>query len=186
MRAHSGSHRLSSGASQMVEKWFVRRSGKVVGSVAATKFIDLAKSGKLLPTDEVSQDGGKSWTSASSFFAAKVPSSVKEKASVGKSVPPEPPLDEQGALSAIAADYTEVQKAKLEDSGTSDGFAMERQGIANGVLGGFSMIAIAVIWFGLGWWAGYIFFYPPVLFIIGAYAVLKGLWTGNMRGVRSS
>jgi hypothetical protein len=30
--------------------------------------------------------------------------------------------------------------------------------------------------------AGYIYFYPPVLFVIGIYALLKGISTGNIAG----
>jgi hypothetical protein len=44
-----------------------------------------------------------------------------------------------------------------------------------GVLGGFAMIAIALIWFFGGLAAGIIFYYPPILFIIGGIAVVKGL-----------
>jgi hypothetical protein len=72
------------------------------------------------------------------------------------------------------------QRAKEEaDAGT---FAMEKKGIDKGVIGGFIMIAIAVIWFGLGWAAGYIYFYPVILFGIGIYALIKGLVTGNIAG----
>ena len=44
------------------------------------------------------------------------------------------------------------------------------------------MIAIAVLWFGLGYMAGYIFYYPPILFLIGVYALIKGIITGNLKG----
>jgi hypothetical protein len=36
--------------------------------------------------------------------------------------------------------------------------------------------------FGLGWMAGVIFYYPPVLFLFGVFAFLKGLATGNVSG----
>jgi hypothetical protein len=72
------------------------------------------------------------------------------------------------------------QSAKAqEDAGY---FATEKKGIDKGVLGGVVMIAIAVIWFGVGWAAGYIYFYPPILFVIGLYALVKGLMTGNIAG----
>ena len=44
------------------------------------------------------------------------------------------------------------------------------------------MMAIAVIWFFAGYGAGYIFFYPPILFLIGLYAFIKGIVTGNLSG----
>ena len=61
-------------------------------------------------------------------------------------------------------------------------FAPEKKGIEKGVLGGVSMMAIAVIWFVVGYSCGYIFYYPPILFIIGLYALIKGLSTGNLAG----
>jgi hypothetical protein len=52
-------------------------------------------------------------------------------------------------------------------------------GSANaGVVGGLLMILIAVVWFVAGLAAGYIFFYPPILFVIGIIAFIKGL-SGN-------
>jgi hypothetical protein len=47
-----------------------------------------------------------------------------------------------------------------------------------GVLGGLLMILIAVVWFVLGLAANRIFFYPPILFVIGVIAVIKGLAGG--------
>ncbi len=47
-----------------------------------------------------------------------------------------------------------------------------------GVLGGLLMIVIAVVWFVLGLAGNRIFFYPPILFVIGVIAVIKGLAGG--------
>ena len=44
-----------------------------------------------------------------------------------------------------------------------------------GVLGGMGLMAGAVIWFVLGLMGGYIFYYPPVMFVIGMIAMIKGL-----------
>ena len=68
---------------------------------------------------------------------------------------------------------------KVKDTGV---FAPERGGIDKGVLGGLTMMAIAVIWFVVGYAAGIIFFYPPILLLIGVYACLKGILTGNVCG----
>lgn len=65
-------------------------------------------------------------------------------------------------------------------------FAAEKKGIAAGVVGGLTMIGIAVVWFVGGYMAGYIFYYPPVLAVIGLWAVVKGLATGNLNGERRS
>ncbi|MGH7224468.1 MAG: hypothetical protein ACRELF_14675 [Gemmataceae bacterium] len=43
-----------------------------------------------------------------------------------------------------------------------------------GVIGGVLMILIAVVWFIAGLAGGIIFFYPPVLFVVGIIAIVKG------------
>ena len=45
-----------------------------------------------------------------------------------------------------------------------------------GVLGGVLMMLIAVVWFVAGLAADRIFFYPPILLVIGFVAVCKGLF----------
>nr|WP_321406796.1 hypothetical protein [uncultured Carboxylicivirga sp.] len=44
------------------------------------------------------------------------------------------------------------------------------------------MIVIAILWFFGGLAAGYIFYYPPILFIIGIVALIKGIVEGNLAG----
>jgi hypothetical protein len=44
-----------------------------------------------------------------------------------------------------------------------------------GVIGGIVMILIAVVWFVLGLMAGRVFFYPPILAVLGIAAIVKGL-----------
>lgn len=63
-------------------------------------------------------------------------------------------------------------------------FAPERAGISKGVVGGIVMMAIAAVWFFAGLAAGYLFYYPPILFLIGVFALIKGLATGNVAGRR--
>jgi len=46
-----------------------------------------------------------------------------------------------------------------------------------GVGGGILMMVIAIVWFVLGLIFGWIFYYPPILFIIGLVAFIKGLVT---------
>ncbi|MCE5279302.1 MAG: hypothetical protein ABFD92_11090 [Planctomycetaceae bacterium] len=50
-----------------------------------------------------------------------------------------------------------------------------QRGIDKGVWGGLAMMVGAVVWFVVGWMAGYIFFYPPILFVIGIVALVRGL-----------
>ena len=53
---------------------------------------------------------------------------------------------------------------------------VRRGGMTNaGVLGGIAMMVGAVIWFFVGLALNFIFFYPPILFVIGLIAFIKGL-----------
>lgn len=61
-------------------------------------------------------------------------------------------------------------------------FEPEKKGVQKGIVGGLVMILIAVVWFFVGLACGYIFFYPPILFVIGIYAFLKGIFTRNIAG----
>lgn len=45
------------------------------------------------------------------------------------------------------------------------------------ILSGAGMMVGAVVWFVVGYAAGRIFIYPPILFVIGAVALVKGLMT---------
>ena len=73
------------------------------------------------------------------------------------------------------------RQAEVEDS-EGGMFAPERQGVQKGVVGGIVMIIISAVWFFGGMAAGIIFYYPPILFAIGCYALIKGLVTGNISG----
>ena len=46
---------------------------------------------------------------------------------------------------------------------------------AKGMWAGIGMMVGAVVWFVVGWMAGRIFIYPPILFVIGAIALVKSL-----------
>ncbi|MHC4200179.1 MAG: hypothetical protein ACYSU0_09330 [Planctomycetota bacterium] len=79
-----------------------------------------------------------------------------------------------------AADRWERRRAKEGDT-----FAVEKRGISMGVIGGIVMMGIAAVWFFVGLASGVVFLYPPVLFVIGVFAVLKGFLTGNLAGGRT-
>lgn len=36
-------------------------------------------------------------------------------------------------------------------------------------------MVLAVVWFVVGLFAGWIYFYPPILFVLGGIAVVRGL-----------
>jgi hypothetical protein len=92
----------------------------------------------------------------------------------------------EGTCSTIVIDQKEADRlvqrerqAKDEETGT---FSPERKAIQKGILGGLATMAIAIVWFVVGWMGGYIYFYPPILFVIGIYALIKGIRTGNISG----
>jgi hypothetical protein len=60
----------------------------------------------------------------------------------------------------------------------------EKAIVNNGVWGGVLAIMAAVIWFVVGWQAGYIYYYPPVLAIVGVIAIVNGLGASSA-GARS-
>ena len=48
------------------------------------------------------------------------------------------------------------------------------EGDSGSVMGGILMMIGAVVWFVVGLSAGYIYFYPPILFIFGLISTIKG------------
>lgn len=78
--------------------------------------------------------------------------------------------------------HYQMADEQAEDDDDEGIFAPEQKGIENGMAGGIAMMVIAAVWFGAGWMAGIIFFYPPILFLIGVFALLKGMLTGNVSG----
>lgn len=80
--------------------------------------------------------------------------------------------------------YSSPQFTSLPASGYSGSYQRKKEGgFWNGsVLGGVAMMVIAVVWFFGGLAVGFIFFYPPILFIIGLVAFFKGLFAGNLAG----
>ncbi|HVG93067.1 MAG TPA: hypothetical protein VND21_01375 [Planctomycetota bacterium] len=88
-----------------------------------------------------------------------------------------------GAGGFLPAKTRTARAVEVSDGGA---FGLEARGIERGVLGGIAMMAIAVVWFVVAYKGGLIFYYPPVLFLIGLFAVVRGLWTGNLRGRRDT
>jgi hypothetical protein len=96
-------------------------------------------------------------------------------------------LEEQAKQSDVLEDIQEERTDQdITEQEKSGFFGLEKQGIKKGVVGGLIMMTIAVVWFVVGYAAGYIFYYPPILFIIGIFALVKGLATGNIAGKKST
>ena len=43
------------------------------------------------------------------------------------------------------------------------------------ILGGIGLIVVAIVWFAIGWYCGYVYFYPPILALLGIAAIVRGL-----------
>lgn len=56
---------------------------------------------------------------------------------------------------------------------------MEKGILGGGVAGGILAMVIAIVWFGVGLKKDWIFFYPPILFVLGLIAFIKGLMGGD-------
>ncbi|VTR92275.1 Membrane protein OS=Rhodopirellula maiorica SM1 GN=RMSM_00424 PE=4 SV=1 [Gemmata massiliana] len=56
-----------------------------------------------------------------------------------------------------------------------DHFGFERRVISGGVVGGLLAMLIATVWFVVGLMNDLLFYYPPILFIVGLVAFIKGL-----------
>ena len=65
-----------------------------------------------------------------------------------------------------------IATRRSRESGRSYGGGIH---ISPAVLGGFGSMALAAVWFGLGLAANRVFFYPPILFLFGFVAVVRGL-----------
>lgn len=74
-----------------------------------------------------------------------------------------------------------LQRARQSQREDHDAFALERSAFNAGVVGGIALIVVAGVWFYLGYKAGYIFFYPPILAVIGLAAIVNGLAGGGRR-----
>ncbi len=101
---------------------------------------------------------------------------------------PETAPSQEPAFPQIAGVESLSQRARgweaAEEGGGGGVFAPEKRGLQAGVLGGLLMMAIAVVWFVGGLAAGILFYYPPILFIIGIVGLFKGIATGNVAGRR--
>jgi hypothetical protein len=85
------------------------------------------------------------------------------------------PVDSLPAQQSLAPAYSPYA-APTSPNPYSGAFGAEKRGMGAGILGGLGLMLLAIVWFFGGLAAGIIFFYPPVLFIIGIVAVVRGLF----------
>lgn len=68
-----------------------------------------------------------------------------------------------------------AQEWKAKDETVAKSRSVEGKVANGGIVGGIVAMVIAVVWFVVGFAAGRIFFYPPILFIIGLVGFIRGL-----------
>jgi len=81
----------------------------------------------------------------------------------------------------LANAYAEAAQKQSSDK-YNHGFGMEQRGWDAGMMGGLLMMLLAGVWFVAGLYCGFIFYYPPILFLIGLVGFVRGLFTGNISG----
>lgn len=72
------------------------------------------------------------------------------------------------------------KRSRPKEEEKPDHFALEKGILNSGVPGGLAAMVIAAVWFVVAIQNNYIFYYPPILFVVGLIAFLRGL-TGSNR-----
>lgn len=90
---------------------------------------------------------------------------------------PASPNQPTAAVSQSSRDTLALASAGLqhEQQANQDNSLYESRFFNPTVLGGLGMMGLAAVWFIGGLFVGYIFFYPPILFLFGIAGVIKGL-----------
>ncbi|MCP4148350.1 MAG: hypothetical protein GY757_11420 [bacterium] len=119
-------------------------------------------------------------------FKAAIPQILPHESSTVRTVRTVRTIGSEGganAADAVKAKGDAPFSSMIDEEEQPSGFfASEQRGIQKGVFGGIAMMVIAALWFFGGMAAGYIFYYPPILFVFGLYGFIKGLATGNLAG----
>jgi hypothetical protein len=69
----------------------------------------------------------------------------------------------------------EFKRRRAKRSSADEGGGYRRIYVSPGVITGVLMMVVAVIWFFGALALNWIFFYPPIMFVLGFVAVVKGL-----------
>lgn len=77
---------------------------------------------------------------------------------------------------ADAETYHQQREASAREATSRGFFGTETSILNGGTVGGLVAMLVAVLWFSGGLAAGIIFYYPPILFIVGLVAVGKGIF----------
>lgn len=73
-----------------------------------------------------------------------------------------------------------VQEDKINEQKKREPFRMEKSVLNGGIVGGILAMVGATVWFFVAYiYMDIIFFYPPVLFVIGVISLVKGIAKRN-------
>ena len=86
--------------------------------------------------------------------------------------PPRPPALPERSAPPRAAERKKPKRRRDEED---EGWSFPRIYLSPGIITGLLMMVGAVVWFVLGLLADRIFFYPPIMFVLGLVAVVRGL-----------
>lgn len=151
------------------------------------KFRRSSPSAATAPPDEELETGEPLLEEEGSPASGKI-AGKKGKFGGGPPPMPKPTNPNDGVIVLASAKYlqrdpepelrreNERAEAKRKAEEAANGGQSLEGGIFNsGVMGGAAAMAVAVVWFVIGLANDYIYFYPPILFVIGLGAFLKGL-----------
>ena len=79
------------------------------------------------------------------------------------------------ACPSCGADYRRALRIARGEKDDDAPFRLESQMMDAGVWGGLGLIVLAAVWFFLGLQAHRIFFYPPILAVVGLVAIVNGI-----------
>ncbi|MCP4216098.1 MAG: hypothetical protein GY765_15715 [bacterium] len=93
----------------------------------------------------------------------------------------QPTASESGAIRP-GAPFSQTLLTEDTDEDVGGFFGPEKRAMQKGPLGGLAMMVIAAVWFFAGLAGDVIFYYPPILFVIGLYGFIKGLVSKDLTG----
>lgn len=133
---------------------FIRRQEVIRGPFTWEEVCCLVRNGTLMPEHRVRREGESTWRIAKTM----------------------PGLFDGWNLKARETRDRRIEEEKRLQAQESEGFfAPERRALSWGPLGGILLMVIAAVWFIVGLYNNVLFYYPPVLFVIGLVGFFKSL-----------
>jgi hypothetical protein len=96
--------------------------------------------------------------------------------------PQQPYAPQQPVNPYMANAYAQAAEKQQNPDKYNHAFGLEQRGFDAGMMGGLAMMLIGGVWFVAGLYFGLIFWYAPILCVIGLVGFVRGLFTGNITG----